>query len=134
MDSTLISFALLCIFSLFITKQIRAQESLPEVPREYDLSRLDLSPERHNQLKEALEQKDYQTAEKILVEEAKRELERVERKGQRRSIREFAQREADARDGRLVAESACSLVQAARVSGMGVHHASDPGCAWRGEL
>jgi len=73
MNSTLISFALLCIFSLFITGQIRAQESPPEVSREYDLSRLDLSAEKHNQLKQALERKDYQTAEKILVEEAERE-------------------------------------------------------------
>jgi Tfp pilus assembly protein PilF len=74
MNSALISVALLCIFPVFITgQQIRAQESPSEIAREYDFSRLDLSPERHNQLKGALEQKDYQTAEKILVEEAERD-------------------------------------------------------------
>ncbi len=74
MNSALISVALLCIFPVFITgEQIRAQESPSDVVREYDLSRLDLSPERHNQLKGALEQKDYQTAEKVLVEEAERD-------------------------------------------------------------
>jgi tetratricopeptide (TPR) repeat protein len=73
MNSTLISFAFLCIVSIFTREQVPAQESPSEVAREYDLSRLDLSPEKHNQLKEALERKDYQTAEKILVEEAGRE-------------------------------------------------------------
>jgi len=73
MNSTLISFALLCISSILITERTRAQENPSEVAREYDLSRLDLSPATHNQLKEALEQKNYQTAEKILVEEAERD-------------------------------------------------------------
>ena len=53
--------------------QVRAQQSPSEVAREYDFLQLGLSAERHNQLKGALEQKDYQRAEKILVEEAERD-------------------------------------------------------------
>lgn len=74
MNSALTSLALLCIFSVCIAGgQIRAQESASEVAGEYDVSGLDLSPEKHNQLKGALEKKDYPTAEKILVGEAERE-------------------------------------------------------------
>jgi tetratricopeptide (TPR) repeat protein len=71
MNRTLTSVALLCLFSVDIAGgQIRAQEGSSEVAGGYDLSRLDLSPEKHKQLKEALQRKDYQKAERILVEEA----------------------------------------------------------------
>jgi tetratricopeptide (TPR) repeat protein len=49
-----------------------AQEVPPEIHREYDLSRLELSPENRRRTELALQQKDYKTAEQILVEEAER--------------------------------------------------------------
>src|SRR5262249_49509614 len=74
MKGARISVALLCFFSVVIAgKQTRAQQGTSEVARGYDLSRLDLSPEKHNQLKGALQRKDYQEAERILVEEAERD-------------------------------------------------------------
>jgi len=73
MNGALINVALLCLFPVFISGSIRSQESPPELGREYDFSRLELSPEKHSQLKGALQGKDYQTAERILVEEAERD-------------------------------------------------------------
>jgi tetratricopeptide (TPR) repeat protein len=49
-----------------------AQEVPPAIHREYDLSRLELSPESRHRMELALQQKDYKTAEQILVEEAER--------------------------------------------------------------
>ena len=74
MNGALISVALLCLFSVVIAgRQARAQQGPSEVARGYDLSRLDLSPEKHNQLKGALQRKDYQEAESILIKEAERD-------------------------------------------------------------
>jgi|SRR5581483_835333 len=47
-----------------------AQDSPAEIRREYDLSRLELSPEHRSQVEAALQQKDFKTAETILVQEA----------------------------------------------------------------
>jgi tetratricopeptide (TPR) repeat protein len=47
-----------------------AQDSRPEIRRDYDLSPLGLSPEHRSQVEAALQQKDYKTAERILIQEA----------------------------------------------------------------
>jgi tetratricopeptide (TPR) repeat protein len=47
-----------------------AQDSRPEIHRDYDLSPLGLSPEHRSQVEAALQQKDYKTAERILIQEA----------------------------------------------------------------
>jgi tetratricopeptide (TPR) repeat protein len=74
MNSAFISVVLLCFFSVAIAGgQIRAQEDPPEAARGYDFSRLDLSPEKHAQLEGALQRKDYQEAERILLEETERD-------------------------------------------------------------
>src|SRR2546422_464074 len=66
----LIGVVFLSTFPLFIgDARSYAQETPPEVPRDYDLSRLELSPERRAQVATALRQKDYKKAEEILVAE-----------------------------------------------------------------
>ena len=47
-----------------------AQDSPAEIHRTYNLSALQLSPEHRSQVEAALQQKDYKTAERILVQEA----------------------------------------------------------------
>jgi tetratricopeptide (TPR) repeat protein len=47
-----------------------AQDSPAEIHRTYDLSELQLSPEHRSQVEAALQQKDYKTAERILVQQA----------------------------------------------------------------
>jgi tetratricopeptide (TPR) repeat protein len=47
-----------------------AQDSRPEIRRDYDLSPLGLSPEHRSQVEAALQQKEYKTAERILIQEA----------------------------------------------------------------
>ena len=47
-----------------------AQDSPAEIHRTYNLSELQLSPEHRSQVEAALQQKDYKTAERILVQEA----------------------------------------------------------------
>jgi tetratricopeptide (TPR) repeat protein len=47
-----------------------AQDSRPEIHRDYNLSPLELSPEHRSQVEAALQQKDYKTAERILIQEA----------------------------------------------------------------
>jgi len=74
MKDARISVVWLCLFSIVIAGgQTRAQERPSDLAQGYDFSRLDLSPEKHNQLKEALQRKDYHEAEKILIEEAERD-------------------------------------------------------------
>ena len=70
MNRVLIGVVFLSTFPLFIEDTCTyAQETPPEVPRDYDLSRLELSPERRGQVATALRQKDYKKAEEILVAE-----------------------------------------------------------------
>src|SRR5712691_5735836 len=70
MNRVLIGVVFLSTFPLFIGDTCSyAQETSPEVPRDYDLSRLELSPERRGQVATALRQKDYKKAEEILVAE-----------------------------------------------------------------
>jgi tetratricopeptide (TPR) repeat protein len=47
-----------------------AQDSRPEIHRDYNLSPLELSPEHRSQVEAALQQNDYKTAERILIQEA----------------------------------------------------------------
>src|SRR5207245_1965940 len=70
MNRVLIGVVFLSTFPLFIGDACSyAQETPPEVPRDYDLSRLELSPERRGQVATALRRKDYKKAEEILVAE-----------------------------------------------------------------
>ncbi len=55
---------------LIVASGCCAQDSPAEIHRDYDLSRLELSPEHRSQVEAALQQKDYKTAERILVQEA----------------------------------------------------------------
>ena len=67
MNRVLIGVVLLSTFPLFIGgTRSYAQETPPEV-RDYDLSRLELSPERRGQVATAFRRKDYKKAEEILV-------------------------------------------------------------------
>jgi len=54
---------------LVVASSCCAQDSSAEIHRDYDLSRLELSPEHRSQVEAALQQKDYKTAERILIHE-----------------------------------------------------------------
>jgi tetratricopeptide (TPR) repeat protein len=70
-NRTLLGMALVSMFALFLrVERSCAQDSPAEIHRDYDLLRLELSPEHRTQVEAALQQKDYKTAEKILVQEA----------------------------------------------------------------
>jgi tetratricopeptide (TPR) repeat protein len=70
-NRTLLGMALVSMFALFLRVELTcAQDSPVEIHRDYDLLRLELSPEHRTQVEAALQQKDYKSAEKILVQEA----------------------------------------------------------------